>query len=253
MIAGCTSVPVISSGPDREFDFARDTFAYTNELDWEYRIDPATSKVTIQRNEPTPAFVHRCFVVSKMARQFFQFARFDATLPRADQDTYRQLIDEVDESKPEESAARGRVVIPGFADLRSFSRAEEAALKAASGSSLHSYFQLSNWRMIFPFGRDSQEAMARHVYEEISNHHLPILHLIRFAPFPIADINHVVVVIAGRDTGKELQFSVYDPNNSAAPVQLSFDFASRSFIFPTTNYFADGPVNAYEIFQDDLD
>lgn len=253
LLAGCASAPPSAPAIDRSFDFPKDTFTYTNELDWEYRIDPQSEKISIHWNEPAPTFGHRCFEMSYMARQFFQYARFDATQPRADENTYRRLIDEVDARKPSDPDAGSPIVIPGYADLRSFSRDEEGLLKAATGSSLRSYFQLSNWRMIFPFGRDSQEAMARHVYEEVRNHRLPIMHLIRFAPFPVADINHVVVITSGTDTGKQLLFNVYDPNNAQAPVQLSFDFASRSFIFPTTNYFADGPVNAYEIFQDDLD
>jgi hypothetical protein len=253
LLSGCAEMPAAPQANDRAFNFDRDTFAYANELDWEYRIDPVSGKTTIQLNEPAPQFIHRCFAVSHMARQFFRYASFDPSLPKIDDAGYRNLISEVTSRSSGPAEQNGRIVIPGYADLRSLSQANVAMLKEASGSSLRSYFQLSNWRMIFPFGRDRQEAEARRVLEEEKANRLPIMHLIRFSPFPIADINHVIVVTSASETPTEIRFSVYDPNNAQTPGVLSFDFTSRSFIFPTTNYFADGPVNAYEIFRDDAD
>lgn len=69
---------ILSAARDqRRFQFERDTFAFHNELVWEYRFDPATCRPTTCRNEPPPTYAHRCFVMVRSARQFFYHARFD--------------------------------------------------------------------------------------------------------------------------------------------------------------------------------
>ena len=252
-MAGCAGAPVLRPVSTRVFDFSQDTFAYANELEWEYRFDPVTGQATIRQNEPKPEFVHRCFAVSRMARQFFQYAQFDPASPKVDDDTYRKAIDAVVSRSPDRGRRNGKVSIPGYANLRGFSRARESLLKDASGSSIRSYFQFSNWRMVFPFSRNHQEATARQLLAEVDMNRLPIVHLIRFAPFPITDIDHVIVIFSAAQTAREIRFGVYDPNNSARPGLLSFDRASRTFIFPKTNYFADGPIDVYEIYGDEID
>src|SRR6266496_536599 len=93
LLAGCATSP--RSTPDaRHFIFERDTFAYANELVWEYRFD-AQGKWTHRRHEPKPDYTHHCFVVARSAKQFFQNARFDPALPKADSSTYRRRIHEV--------------------------------------------------------------------------------------------------------------------------------------------------------------
>jgi hypothetical protein len=62
----------------RPFEFARDTFAFTNELLWEYQFDPATGKTTVRRPQPRPDYALRCFVLTRAAWQFHYHARFDA-------------------------------------------------------------------------------------------------------------------------------------------------------------------------------
>ena len=158
LLCGCAAhTPFVGSRP---FDFQKDTFAYANELVWEYHFDP-NGKWVHQRREPPPDYTHHCFVVVRSARQFFQNAKFDPTLPVADDATYRRLIRAVvaiDPARvvPEEK----RIVIPGYADLRSFSEAREALLKSECGGAWHSYFQRGHWRMVFPFNRRHQASTA---------------------------------------------------------------------------------------------
>ncbi len=253
LASGCASAGIRQTAAGgRDFNFAEDTFAYVNELDWEYRNDPATGQMVRSQNLTRPEFVHRCFAVSHMARKFFQYAQFDPSSPMADEAFYRKAVAEVVSRSPAEAERLGKVVIPGYANLHSFSREHEKMLKEASGSPLHSYFQLSNWRMVFPFSRDHQQATALKLQAELAMHQPPIVHLIRFDPFPVTMIDHVVVIVAAEQTPTETRFSVYDPNNSNTLVPLTFDHASRTFIFPATNYFNDGPINLYEIYGDEL-
>jgi hypothetical protein len=51
LTVGCASRPRPIAGRPA-FDFARDTFAYPNELVWEYSFDDATGKRTTRRREP---------------------------------------------------------------------------------------------------------------------------------------------------------------------------------------------------------
>src|SRR5947207_938569 len=76
---------------DRPFAFKQDSFSFANELVWAYQFDPVTGKTTHIKRIPPPTYSHHCFVLARSARQFFQHARFDASLPRAEESAYRQL------------------------------------------------------------------------------------------------------------------------------------------------------------------
>lgn len=253
-LAGCASLDANSrpGSIGRDFDFSRDSFAYVNELEWEYRKDPASGVMTRSENLNKPEFVHRCFAVARMARQFFDHAEFAPDSPMASEVEYRAAIAQVFARTPARTRRLGRVRIPGFADLRAFSSAHASWLKAASGTPSYSYFQFSNWRMIFPFSRRDQLDTAEHMLARLRQHQLPIVHLIRFDPFPVTMIDHVVLVIGASELDGKIHFKVYDPNNNQAPVALSFARSSRTFEFPATNYFNDGPVDLYEIFDEEL-
>ena len=42
MLASCAIRPILEPANNRSFDFGKDTFAYANELEWDYRTDFAT-------------------------------------------------------------------------------------------------------------------------------------------------------------------------------------------------------------------
>src|SRR2546430_11716 len=94
-LSSCATTRPPSASPTRPFQFARDTFAYANELVWEYDVNPASRKTGVHRREPKPDYSLHCFVVARSARQFFDHARFDPALPKADRATYRHLIRQV--------------------------------------------------------------------------------------------------------------------------------------------------------------
>ena len=231
--------------PGRSFDFNRDTFAYANELLWEYTYDEKGNWTTHTR-ELKPTYYQHCFVVARSARQFFDNARFDPSLPQIDESVYRERIRRVVKASPRRPLPEAqKVIFPGYADLRSFSREHEASLKSECGSATQSYIQIGNWRTILPFTRAHQERMARQLVTHLRSHRPVLVHVLRF---PQLSINHALLLFDAKKTSSEVEFSVYDPNTPAHPVSLFFDRATRSFRFPPNTYFFGGTVNVYEIY-----
>jgi hypothetical protein len=241
---GLVAASVLGADPaasmPRLFDFARDTFSFTNDLYWSYEPGGAAPP----RDGPVQ-FGQRCVNVARSARQFFHAARFAAGEPLADAE-YRERVRAVLASDPRADApAASPILFPGFADLRGFSRAHERLLKEELGGSAASYLQRGNWRMILPFTRRDQDGTARAVLDRLAVGGLPI---VRVVNFPVIDVNHAVLVFAVEPRAGEVVFLAYDPNDVDHPVELIFDPASARFRLPRTAYFAGGPVNAYEIF-----
>jgi len=245
-LSGCASAPKSIGDDPRPFDFHRDTFAYPNELVWEYGYD-ANGHWTTHRREPKPAYALHCFVLARSALQFYAHARFDPTRPVADEATYDRLIDRVVSSSPRTSAPEGdRIIIPGYSDLRHFSLAQEKLLKARCGGLYQCYFQRGNWRMIFPFSRKSQAHLADTLVARLKHNRPAILHLVRF---PKLTINHAVLVFGAKPSTNTIDFISYDPNQPDKPLNLVYERATRTFFLPPNTYFPGGRVDAYEIYS----
>ena len=245
LLAGCATSPPSAAGP-RHFIFEQDTFAYANELVWEYHFDEH-GKWTHRSREPKSDYTHHCFVVARSAKQFFQNARFDPAQPKADCATYQRRIREVVSASPRKRLSEEkRIVIPGYANLRLFSQGQEELLKAQCGGAWQSYFQRGHWRMIWPFSRYQQHQVAERLMREINNNALPVVHLVRF---PSLAINHAVVLFDVQETADRIEFAAYDPNSPEQPARLTYDRARRSFSLPTNFYFPGGRVDVYEIYR----
>jgi hypothetical protein len=244
LLAGCAGAP-IATGPS-PFRFGHDTFAYPNELVWEYAFAEDGHWSARERNPP-PDYALRCFPMIESARKFFYHARFDPGLPRVEADRYRELVRKVlAYSSRELSPETKRVVIPGYADLFAFSADWEPLLKEESGGAWQSYFQRGHWRMIFPFSRAHQAETAERLVAEVRANRPPVVHLVTF---PSRTINHAALVFSALETPSDLVFGLYDPNNARQPAELTFDRATRTFIFPRNNYFIGGPIDVYEIYR----
>ena len=244
LLAGCVTAQKPAVG--RPFIFETDTFAYPNELVWEYRYDEHGKWVSRPR-DPKPTYSHHCFVVAKAAQQFFQNARFDPAQPVADEETYRQLIRRVVGLNPRRVLpASEKIVIPGYPHLRAFSVAQEKLLKAECGGAWQSYFQRGHWRMIFPFSRDNQQEMANRLATQLSRGEPLVIHLVRF---PQLTINHAMVLYGVRQAGENLEFTAYDPNLPEKPALLTFDAARRSFFLPANNYYPGGNLDVYQVYH----
>lgn len=243
-----TSAKINTTEPGgRRFEFARDAFAFANELVWEYRFNAATGKTTFHRREPKPDYTHHCFVLARTARQFLYHARFDADQKVAGDETYRQLIREVVSRDPRiPCEPEKRIVIPGYASLREFSGDRESLLKAGCGGAWRSYFLRSHWRMVFPISRSHQARTAESLAIALKKNLSPVIHLVKF---PALTINHGMILFGGKETGRGFEFQVYDPNDPKEPAQLTFDRASRTFFLPGNRYWAGGRLNIIEIYR----
>jgi hypothetical protein len=229
------------------FVFERDTFSYANELVWEYRLEDGSDTMTTFRNDPPPTYAHRCFVMVRSVRQFLYHARFDPALPVADAQTYRERIRQVISRSPRRlSPEAGRVVIPGYGGLRSFSEAQEPLLKAECGGAWQSYFVRSHWRMVFPVPPWHQERTARRLARVIAAGTPPIVHIFRF---PRVTINHGIVLYDFAETPSALRFSAYDPNVPARPAELTYDREKRSFFLPRNHYWAGGRIQVVHVYR----
>lgn len=231
----------------RRFDFAHDRFAFANELVWEYQFDAATAKMNFRPLAPKPDYAHRCFVLTRAARQFLYHARFDAGQKITSDEIYCQLIRKVvarNPRKPCEIAAQ--IVIPGFANLFEFSVAREKLLKSACGGAWRSYVLRSHWRMVLPISRAHQTRTAEALLASLGKNISPIIHLVKF---PALTINHGMIlfdVVAAKDS---FVFSSYDPNNPKTPVPLTFDRCSQTFFLPANSYWAGGGLEVIEIYR----
>ncbi|MGH7894642.1 MAG: hypothetical protein ACREQL_08230 [Candidatus Binatia bacterium] len=230
---------------DRPFAFDADTFAFANETVWEYHFDRATGASWWYERDPPPPYSLRCGPMVRAARQFFASARFDPGAPPVDDDTYTRLVRDVMATDRRGPAARP-VVIPGYADLRSFSAAHGALLQANMSGVWTSQLQRGNWRMIFPFSAGHQAATADRLRAELARGWPAIVHVLRY---PRLTLNHMVLVYAVEETPAELRFVAYDPNEAAEPIVLAYDRVTRRFSYPETPYFPGGPVRAYEIYD----
>jgi hypothetical protein len=231
----------------RPFDFERDSFAFANELVWEYRHDPLTGRTTTLVRHPRPDYTLRCFVLTAATRQFHLHAVFDGSRPRLDEPAYRRLIRQVRSRNPRQGPAlEGRILIPGFDGLRSFSRAFEGVLKSECGGAWRSYVLRSHWRMVFPISRRHQARTAARLRDTIARHGTAVVHLVRF---PRLTINHGVVLFGSRSNPEGTVFDTYDPNDPSAPKTLAYKRASRAFDFPANAYWAGGALDVIELYR----
>ncbi len=232
--------------PVRSFRFERDAFAFAHELVWEYHFDPVTGAMTIHKADPPAAYYHRCFVLARTTRQFFDHARFDRALPAVDAPTYRKLIRQVVSRNPRQPCAEAaRIVIPGFDGLRSFSQAHERLLKEECGAAWQSYFLRSHWRMVFPVSKRHQAGIAQKLVRSLQRRGVSLVHLFRF---PRITINHGIVLYGFTESEQNIEFEAYDPNIPAHAVKLIFDRNQRAFTFAPNCYWGGGVLSVIEIF-----
>jgi len=244
-VSGCCSTqgPKIDPTP-RSFDFQRDTFSFPNQLLWEYFYDTNGNWVTRDR-DPKPTYWQHCFVLATATKQFFFNARFEPDKPIGDDRTYRKLIRQVVSSSLRKPADEDkRILLPGYPDLRSFSRAHEQLLKDNCGGAWHSYFQRGHWRIVFPFTRHEQQNMSKQLLEHLAKNQLLIIHVVRF---PALTINHALLLFDAKESEKEIQFITYDPNNPEEPRLITYNREQRTFFMAPNDYFPGGRIDVYEV------
>ena len=241
----CLAEGASASGTERStdgFDVRRDTFAFANETAWKYDIDAAGRLHIGQREEPAK-YAHRCFVMSRAVLQFHQFARFAPQQARVSGEEYARLIRRIARI-PVWSDRRKPIVIPGFADLRSFSVAHGPLLQKHLGAWLPTYLRVGNYRMAMGHPRAGQAAAARRLVDLLAARKPQAVYLARFPK-----MNHCVVVYSAESRGNgDVRFLVYDPNYPAEPARLDYLAAERSFSLEKRWYFPGGRVNLMRVY-----
>jgi len=231
----------------RRFEFARDTFVFANELVWEYRLDAVAGKMTFLPREPRPDYSHRCFVLARAARQFLYHARFDPSRTAADENICRRLVREIVSRSPRRPCdVENQIVIPGYANLREFSKPWGPLLKSECGGAWQSYVLRSHWRMILPISRAHQGRTFASITTALQKNISPIVHLVTF---PSLTINHGMILFDAVKSEGKWEFSAYDPNDPEKPATLTFDPISQSFSLPPNRYWAGGALNVIEIYR----
>jgi len=215
------------------FAFARDTFAFPNEIR--------------ARHPDTPdLYANYCFVLARALRQFFAFARFDAGQPRLDRDAYIERVRRVVAEVPWHPARPpdDRVVIPGYASLREFSAREEFAVKEGLGGRFWTLVHWTNWRVTLPVTRGHQAGVVEEIVGELDHGQLVQLLVTNW---PTPELNHTVVAFAYRPTPAAVQLSVWDPNDPTEPGVISFERATRQFVATRLYDTRPGPIRVFRM------
>lgn len=238
--SGCASVApmdvaVRRPSPPDLLRFGVDTFAFANES-------------RSQNPDKPDLYANYCFVMVRAVRQFQRFARFDPAAPRVTPEEYVARVRQVVADDPWEAprAAAERIVIPGYASLHEFSRAQEAAVKEGLVGRFWTLVHWTNWRVVFPFPRWHQERVAREILAELGGGR-PVQLLV--TNFPAWELNHTVLAYAYRlDAAGNVLFTVYDPNDPITPGRVTFDRAGRRFEASRLFDTEPGPIRAFRMY-----
>lgn len=222
----------------RGFLFAQDTFTFRNEI---RSRNPGVKDL----------YANYCFVLARGLRQFFLFARFDPQAPRASRDEYVERVRRIAARPPwrEPLPAAARVVIPGYASLREFSRAEESAVKEGLGPRFWTLVHWTNWRVTFPVTRGHQEALAAEIVSELRQGRLVQLLVTNL---PKVELNHTVVAYAYRPAGRGVELTVWDPNDPDQPGVISFEDGARRFRATRLHDTEPGTIRVYRMYYSPL-
>lgn len=218
--------------------YPADTFGYRNDSRIHHRGKP-------------DLYANWCIVIARAVTQFQRFARFEPTVPRVPDAVYTALVRQVVKLPPWKPALpeEARVVLPGFACLHDFTRAQEPAVKAGLSGRFWTWVHPTNWRMALPSPPGEQARTAMEIVEEVRAGR-PVQLFI--TDFPKMKLNHSVLVYDYRVTSEEtVEFVVYDPNDAHAPGRMRFDRRIGRFI-PAPLIGVDVPVfRAFRIHYSD--
>lgn len=235
MFAGCSVLrPAVNVAPgSRAFDFATDTLAL-----------PTPEPTPVEDPEPLAAPALRGHVDAGVARQFFLHARFEPVQPPPTNERRLALVREVLARKANvPSSADRRVVIPGYANLRDFSRLRGHLLRAESW--LVCPCEARTPLVVKAFGsRDAQKvSVARELASSLAAHR-PVL--VRLHQHRVLKYDRSLLLFSAQDQAGELRCQAYDPTAPNQPVQLTFNHASRAFTL-SDDPAASGPALGVEL------
>jgi len=231
----------------RPFNFDTDTFAFSNETVWNY-VDGSVQADSSHEREHKRNYTRRCFVVSRAAVQFWKFARFDPEATPLDSEKLADRIRQVTERSVWLPALsyKERIVFPGCHSLREISSASASVFQANIGLGWPIYFRAGMMPIIAPVYRETEAQLNDEIFSDLQIKYPTIVWLYNF---PSLDMNHAVVVFAGRHEGQKYIYRVYDPNYADAPKTLKYNADNRTFFYQPTFYFKGGSVSARAVYR----
>ena len=216
-LAGCStfdpSAKVLPPGP-RAFDFATDTLAVP------------LSEPGLEEKESLAGTALRGHADAHVARQFFLHARFEPAQPPPSVEARIGLVREVLRRSPTEASPEGRrVVVPGYANLREFSRLQGHLLRAESwlACPCESRVPLLTKAFVGDSGKDAAVA------ELLASTGINRPALVRLYRQHTLHYGRSLLVFGAQAAEGEVRFTAYDPAAPQQPVQLTFNRASRVF------------------------
>ena len=240
VVSGCASVAPIDAAvrrpaPPDLLRFGVDTFAFPNE--------------SRSKNPGKPdLYANYCFVMARAVTQFQRFARFDPAAPRLASEEYVARVKEVVAPSPWEEPwpADRRIVIPGYASLHEFSRAQEAAVKEGMVGRFWTLVHWTNWRVVFPMPRWQQERVARETLGELAEGR-PVQFLV--TNFPTWELNHTVVAYGyALDDGRQRALHGLRSERSRRARAITFDRTERRFEASRLHDTRQGPIRAFRMY-----
>lgn len=236
-LTGCSafrqSAKIVTPGP-RAFDFATDTLAL-----------PVPQPAPQEEKEALADPALRGHVDAHIARQFFLHARFEPTQRPPGTETRIALVRQVLKREANEpSRDDQRVVIPGYANLREFSRLQGHLLRAESWL----VCRCENRATLFTkaFGGDSGKDAA--VAELVSSIAANRPALVRLYRHHALQYNRSLLVFDSHAGEGHVCFTAYDPAAPKQPVELTFNRVSRAFAL-SDDTASSGPALGVEVRQ----
>lgn len=233
----------------KPFEFPADTFSFSNNLYFDYHVDP-NGGLTIRRrpNGKVPDYSRHCFVLVRAVLQFHKFAEFRPDLPRVSDEEYRRRILQLSRISVWGSGPKEKIQFPGYGDLYSFSAEHALVLQKNLGLWWPSYWRLGNWRIVLPAPRSGQKRLANRLRENLDRGQIQSVYMTRFKP-----LNHCLVVYKYEaEQNGDLLFRVYDANQPGKLVHLLYRASDESFYFDETWYYPGGLVNVMPLFVSPL-
>jgi hypothetical protein len=186
---------------------------------------------------PEALQVAHCSGMALFARQVFNWASFDPSLPQASEAEYRVLLRKIYRVPtallPD---ARARIVLPGYATWYEMTaRPEiETIVKDLLGDALGDILRRNwNWSPIDVFGSThrSRSLIELNIRETLSQNHVALLYLtdgIKTA--------HSVLAYGYEVQEDRVVYLVYDSNHPDEPTQMSFLFKQAKFDHPDLGF-----------------
>jgi len=249
LLFACALIVASATAWSRPFNFQSDTFAFKNQLYYDYKsISDTEIQIFKRRHGKAPDFSRHCFQMCRAVVQFYKFAEFRPDLPKASESEYREVVRRISRVPAWSSGPKTKIIVPGYTDLRSFSLGETLVIQKNLGRWWPSFWRVGNWRIVFPVPRCGQECMANWLRNEIEHGRIQTVYITRMKP-----INHCLVAyhFAEQPSG-DIVFEVYDANQPGKLVHLTYRRSDRSFYFDKTWYYRGGLVSVMRLYANPL-